>query len=73
MDRQYIGERLISLRKAKGMTQEEVAKAIGISASAYSQYETGAKIPRDDTKVAISKFFNRSVQFIFFNYNTHLK
>ena len=55
------------------MTQEEVAKAIGISASAYSQYETGAKIPRDDTKVAISKFFNRSVQFIFFNYNTHLK
>lgn len=71
MNRQYMADKLTELRRQKGLTQEEVAKVIGVSPSAYSQYETGAKVPRDDTKVAIAKFFGRSVQFIFFKNDTH--
>lgn len=29
------------VRKAKGFTQEQVAKGVGIGASTYCQYETG--------------------------------
>lgn len=73
MDRQYIGKRLAGLRKARGLTQREVAEAIGVSTSAYSQYEIGAKMPRDDTKIAIARFFGRSIRYIFFDENTHFQ
>ncbi len=32
-------------RKAKGWTQEKVAELVGISRSAYTNIETGAKMP----------------------------
>lgn len=73
MDRQYIGQKLKELRTKKGVTQEEIAKEIGVSPSAYAQYETGQKVPRDDNKIAISKFLGESVQTIFFDENAHLK
>lgn len=43
-----------------------VAKACGISRSALGMYETGARIPRDDVKIRIAKYYNKSVQEIFF-------
>lgn len=73
MDRQYIASKLVELRKKSGLTQKEVSERIGVSLSSYSQYETGDKLPRDDVKVAISKLFNRSVQFIFFSNDTREK
>ena len=73
MDRQYIASKLVELRKKSGLTQKEVSERIGVSSSSYSQYETGDKLPRDDVKVAISKLFNRSVQFIFFSNDTREK
>lgn len=45
MDSHVIGQTLIKLRGNR--TQEEVAKAIGISKSALSMYERGERIPRD--------------------------
>lgn len=38
-------EKLIALRKAKGLTQVEIAKALGLSRSAYSMYELGQREP----------------------------
>jgi putative transcriptional regulator len=73
LDRQYIASKLVELRKKSGLTQKEVSERIGVSESSYSQYETGDKLPRDDVKVAISKLFNRSVQFIFFSNDTREK
>lgn len=36
------------VRKAKGFTQEYVAKNVGVAVSSYNQYETGARsIPAD--------------------------
>lgn len=66
MDREKMAQVLRSLRREKGETQAEVAKSVGISASAYAMYETGERVPRDGVKVMIAKHFNRSVKGIFF-------
>lgn len=60
-----IAGRLVNLRGK--MSREEVAKAVGVSVSAISMYENGERIPRDDIKIRIAKFYNRSVQEIFFD------
>ena len=65
MDRKKMSENLIRLRGNR--TQAEVAKAIGVSTSAYTMYETGQRVPRDEVKSRIAKLYNRTVQFIFFS------
>ena len=59
-----IGERLKNLRGDK--TQDEIAKSLGISKSAYAMYEQGNRVPRDEVKIKISKLFGVSVQDLFF-------
>lgn len=65
MDAVVIGKRLAELRGER--TQEEVAKAVGISTSALSMYECGERVPRDIIKTRLAKYFKKSVQSIFFN------
>ncbi len=36
-----LGTRISELRREKGMTQEQLAKLVGISAPAVSKWETG--------------------------------
>ena len=64
MDAQKIAERLIKLRGNR--TQAEVAEMLGISQSAYSMYENGERIPRDEIKKRIAQFYKRSVNTILF-------
>ena len=40
-----LGNRIISLRKAKNMTQEALAKELGVSAPAISKWETNSSLP----------------------------
>lgn len=70
LNREAIGQRLIALRGNR--TQDEVAKALGISKSALCMYESGERIPRDPVKVRIARFYGRSVPFIFFNQKDHI-
>lgn len=71
MSSNYIAENLRYLRKRKGVTQTEVAKALGVPATTYNAYETGQNVPRDDMKLKIADYYGRSVQFIFFKQITH--
>lgn len=64
LDKQAIAERLVKLRGKK--SRETVAKACGISISALAMYEQGERIPRDDIKAKLSKYYRKSVNFIFF-------
>lgn len=64
MDKEIIAKRLTELRGER--TQLEVAKALGISQSTYAMYETGKRIPTDETKIKIADYYNTSVQNIFF-------
>ncbi len=64
LDAISIGKKLTALRG--NSSQEEVAKAVGISVSALSMYETGNRIPRDEIKVKLARYYESTVETIFF-------
>lgn len=64
MNKEVIAEKLIKLRGEK--SRDMVAKACGISVSALAMYEQGERIPRDDIKIRLAKYYESSVEFIFF-------
>lgn len=60
------------LRELRGeKTQEEVAEDIGITKSAWAMYERGERVPRDEVKVKISKYFGKSIEELFFAHYEH--
>ena len=65
--RKSIGKKLVALRGTQ--PQSQVADACGISDSALSSYENGERIPRDEVKIRLARYYGVSVQFIFFNDN----
>ena len=54
-------EKLQELRKQKGLTQEELAKALFVSRTAVSKWESGRGYPGIDSLKAISALFSVSV------------
>ena len=61
-----------TLRKLRGKTpRSAVADACGISISALTMYETGKRIPRDEIKVKLARFYGRTVESIFFEQECH--
>lgn len=50
-------EKLKELRQQKGITQEELAKALYVSRTAISKWESGRGYPNIDSMRAIAKFF----------------
>ena len=58
-----MNERLIALRGER--SQEEVAKALGISVSALSMYEQGNRIPRDEVKIRMAEYYGISIEALF--------
>lgn len=71
INKKLIGERLLALRSGK--SREEVAFQNGISLSALAMYETGKRVPRDEVKVSLAKYYNKSIESIFFADDVHLK
>lgn len=61
-----IGKKISSLRWAKRLTQEELAKRIGTTTAAIGNYEAGIRVPKDSLKIAIAKELDASVEEIFF-------
>lgn len=61
-----IKHRLQKLRKMKKMTQQEVAVKIGVTVSALSNYEQGIRVPRDEVKKKIAKFYGVSIETLFY-------
>ena len=50
-------EKLISLRKDKRMSQQDLADALNVSRQAVSRWEVGTAIPSMDNLLALSKLF----------------
>lgn len=65
MDVERIGKTLVELRGDK--TQVQVANDLNISDAALSAYEQGTRIPRDEVKIRIAKYYGVKVADIFFN------
>ena len=57
-------ERLKQLRKEKGLTQIEFAKAIGVSGGTVAMWETGKRRPSFEMLNVLTDFFDRSLDYI---------
>jgi transcriptional regulator with XRE-family HTH domain len=64
MDAKTVGARLRALRGEK--TIREAAKECGIPYSTLSMYELGQRTPRDSVKIKLAKYYNTSVEALFF-------
>lgn len=61
-----VGKYLRKLRLNRDIKQAELAQHLGITEQAYSGYERGLRIPRDETKLKIANFYGLTVDDIFF-------
>ena len=58
------GEKIAILRKKKGMTQEELAKKMGVSSQAVSKWENGNAIPEVALLVLLKKIPENNKYFL---------
>ncbi len=65
MDRKQVGVRLLRLRGMR--SQEEVAAALQIRQSTLAMYESGARMPRDEIKLRLARYYGCSVDALFFS------
>ena len=59
-----IDNKLKKLRIKRGLTQQTVADALGISRSVYSQYENNEREPSLRRIISISRFFMVSLDYL---------
>ena len=57
-NKNVIGQRIRTMRLSRGMTQADLAKAIGQSQSSITMYETGRREPDFETLEALADVFN---------------
>lgn len=57
-------KRIRDLREDKDITQEKLAKHLGISQRAYSRYETADSMMPLDLLIKIADFYNVSVDYL---------
>lgn len=58
-----LGDRLKKLR-GDGRTQEDVAKAIGVSRAAYSHFENNRNEPDNDTLKKLAQYYDVSIDYL---------
>ena len=58
------GNRVLELRKEKGIGQVELARALGVSNGVISLWENGLREPTLSSLVALAKYFMVSVDFL---------
>lgn len=60
----YISQRLKELRQEKGVSQKEVAHRIGVTVSAYSNYEQGIREPSIEIIKKLCKFYDVTADYL---------
>ena len=59
-----LSEKLTRLRKARGMSQEQLAAALGVSRQAVSKWELGEAVPDVSRVVAMSELFGVTTDYL---------
>jgi len=62
---------LFKARKAAGLTQEQLALAVGIDRTAYNRIERGARKPPVDVALKIAAVLGKRVEDLFLLDNVH--
>lgn len=57
-------ERLKKEREKRGLTQEEMAKAIGVGQTAYCYFENGMRVPSIAVLIQIADYCNVSIDYL---------
>lgn len=65
MDKKKIGKFIAECRKAKGLTQFQLAEKLDISDRAVSKWETGSSIPDNELALALCKVLDINVSDLF--------
>lgn len=60
----FIFPRLRHLREDRDLTQEKLAKILGMSQTGYSKYETGENDIPTNILIALADFYNTSIDYI---------
>ena len=58
------GMRIALLRASNGWSQAELARRIGVSASAVGMYEQGRRVPSVDLLILLARLFNVSLDYL---------
>lgn len=66
-------QRLIELREKAGLTQKQLAEAVAISQSMIARIENGDREPRKLIKIQLAKFFNVTVEWLFYEQIEYLQ
>ncbi len=64
MNIEIVGKQIASMRKEKGIKQEELAKFVGVSTQAVSKWENGG-VPDTELLPKIADFFSVSIDYLF--------
>lgn len=59
-----LSDKLYSLRKKRGLSQEQLAEQLNVSRQAISKWESGYSIPESDKLIAISTYFKVSLDYL---------
>ena len=60
-----MNNRIEEIRKAKGIRQEDFARAVGVSRQTISSLETGRYNPSIQLAYKIAKYFNLTIEDVF--------
>lgn len=63
-----IGSRLKQARLAQGQTQEELAKAVGVTKGAIGNYETGVSSPKESILIKLMDELEVDANFLYQDY-----
>lgn len=59
-----LGEKILICRKSKGLSQEELAAALGVSRQALSKWECNTSAPDIDNIIGLSNYFNVTTDYL---------
>lgn len=59
-----LAEKLVTLRKQKGMTQMDLAEKLNVSRQAISRWEVGAAVPGTDNLKVLSNIYGVSINYL---------
>ena len=57
-------EKLVQLRKEKGLTQIELAEAVNVSRQAVSKWESGGALPSTENLIFLSKLYEIPIDYL---------
>lgn len=59
-----LSEKIYTLRRKRGLSQEQLAEIIGVSRQAISKWEGGLSVPESEKLIAISEYFNVTLDYL---------